>query len=139
MPAIDVCEPEIIRALQKDGWQVLAKPHNIRLDERYLYADFRAGRFTAEGEQTIVVMEVKCFTDPKDDLDEIYKTIGQYSLYRSAMDAAGDSDLPLYLAIPEIAYHRFEAQPELWSALQNSIVKWLIVDTIQEVIFQWLN
>jgi predicted RNA binding protein YcfA (HicA-like mRNA interferase family) len=28
--ALDACEPEIIRALQKDGWVIVRKPHLIR-------------------------------------------------------------------------------------------------------------
>lgn len=139
MTALDSCEPQIIRALEKEGWVVIAKPHNIRLDERYLYADFKASRVTENGPTAIVVMEVKCFTNPLNDLTELYTAIGQYRMYRSGMDSSGDDDIPLYLALPDVAYQRFEAQPDLFKVLRESIVKWVVVNIRQESITQWLD
>ncbi len=139
MTAIDSCEPQIIRALEKVGWLIVAKPHNIRLDERYLYADFKASRVTGNGIVSIVVMEVKCFTNPLHDLSELYTAIGQYRMYRSGMDSSGDTAIPLYLALPDVAYRRFEAQPDLFKVLRDSIVKWVVVDIQKESVTQWLD
>ncbi|NJL43347.1 MAG: hypothetical protein HC935_08680, partial [Pseudanabaena sp. SU_2_4] len=33
----------------------------------------------------IIIVEVKCFTNPKVDLPELYTAIGQYEIYRSAL------------------------------------------------------
>jgi Holliday junction resolvase-like predicted endonuclease len=36
MPAIDACEPQVIRALEKAGWEVLERQFTIRLpDDRH--------------------------------------------------------------------------------------------------------
>lgn len=75
MAAIDSCEPQVIRALQKDGWQILYKPHSIRLSNRQVFADFSVWRI--EGNHTVeaVILEVKCFTDATDDLENFYTAV----------------------------------------------------------------
>jgi hypothetical protein len=40
MSAVDSCEPQVIRALEKDGWHILQKPFRIRITvERTVFAD----------------------------------------------------------------------------------------------------
>lgn len=85
MSALDACEPQIIRALEKDGWQIVAKPYQIKIDRRIVFADFSARHVNGDSEHFIVVMEVKCFTNPKTDLTELYTAIGQYQLYLTAL------------------------------------------------------
>jgi hypothetical protein len=35
--------------------------------------------------EQIIVLEVKCFTNPKTDLQEFYTAIGQYEFYREVL------------------------------------------------------
>lgn len=137
MSAIDACEPQIIRAFEKDGWQIVEKPHAIPFHDRAIFADFRARHLNEDGESYIVVMEVKCFTNPKHDLAEVYTAIGQYQLYAAAMIASEDT-YPLYLAIPYAAYQRFEVEFTFLSAFSRAGVKLVIVDVVQEVVIQWI-
>lgn len=139
MTALDVCEPQIIRALEKDGWQILEKPHQIRVDDRDLFADFSIQHISEDGGIYAVVMEVKCFTNPRQDIPELYTAIGQYRVYRTAMNHDGYENWPLYLALPYDAYNRFADYPTLLAALIEAGVKWIIVDIVQEVVLQWVD
>jgi hypothetical protein len=114
MPAIDQCEPAIIRAFEKQGWKVKNHPFSIRIDEQerisHLYADFRL----RSEDNTIIVVEVKCFPESASFLDEFYRAWGQYEVYRLALINA-EMDFPLYLAVPlhiyQTNFHRsFVAQ-----------------------------
>jgi hypothetical protein len=43
MPRPDDCEPQIIKALEKAGWKLIAHPYTIAsgVEGRYVYADLR--------------------------------------------------------------------------------------------------
>lgn len=133
--ALDSCEPEIIRAFERAGWFVDDKPHHIALNNRDLFADLRLR--SGDNLREIVVIEVKCFNDPDDDLPEIYHATGQYLMYRLAMDTLGDQHIPLYLALPEAAYERFRFEPIFLMLFNQAGVKLVIVDLEREVIVQW--
>lgn len=137
MSALDACEPQIIRALEKDGWQIVAKPHHIIFDERIVFADFSARHVNEDDENFIVVLEVKCFTNPKNDLTELYTAIGQYQLYRAAMLTRNEV-YPLYIAVPYAAYLRFVGEPTLLHAFEITLIKLVIVDIEREEVVQWL-
>jgi predicted metalloprotease with PDZ domain len=136
MSALDACEPQIIHALEKDGWQIVEKPHQIKVDRRIVFADFSARHTNEDGDHYIIVMEVKCFANPKTDLTELYTAIGQYQLYRTAL-LKNDENYPLYLAIPHNAYERFVDNPTLLATFQVTEVKLVVVDIVQEVVVQW--
>jgi hypothetical protein len=74
--AIDACEPQVIRALEKEGWQILAKPYLIVTLVRNLYADLSLQKFQNGSSEQIIVLEVKCFTNPGSDLTEFYTAVG---------------------------------------------------------------
>lgn len=113
MTEIDACEPQIIRALEKAGWQIVEKPHHIVFDERMVFADFSARHINEDHENFIVVIEVKCFTNPK-------------------------QEYPLYIALPNAAYLRFIAEITLLRAFQITQIKLVIVDIEREEVLQWL-
>jgi len=95
----------MIRAFEKVGWRVHEKPYLIRTAKRNLYADFGLQRANEDNLEQIIIMEVKCFTDPQTDLQELYTAIGQYQLYQNALTEHRIA-YPLYLAIPQTAYER---------------------------------
>ena len=81
MPAQDACEPQIIRALEKAGWQMIARTVPIYLEhKRVVYADLSLQR----ERQQIIVVEVKCFSEKRPLLDQFYHAVGQYLFYRNA-------------------------------------------------------
>jgi uncharacterized membrane protein len=62
MSALDACEPQIIRAFEKDGWRIVEKPVRIRISlERMVYADISMERRTNGHAEQIVIIEIKCF------------------------------------------------------------------------------
>lgn len=138
MTGIDTCEPQIIRALEKENWVIQDKPLVLRTGEHTALADFQAQRtLNGTGEQ-IVVIEAKCFTDPRKDLAEFYTAIGQYIFYREAL-IKNQSPLPLYLAMPDTAYKRLMNDSVMQTIIQQVSMKLLIVDIETEEIVQWIT
>ena len=135
MPAIDRCEPQIVRALEKDGWAVIKRHMLIRLGgNRNAFADLQVRK----GINQILIAEVKCFTASPLQLDEVYNAIGQYQVYRNALRLK-HRDEPLYLAIPGYAHMRLAAQPSVWATIQEAMIKLIVVDLVQETIIRWLH
>lgn len=105
MPAIDQCEPQVIRAFEKAGWIIINQPFTIRVAAHEgIIADLRLqSTITAE---EIIVIEVKCFADERSWLDDFYRAVGQYLVYRNGTALLGLSS-PLFLAIPNNVYETF--------------------------------
>jgi hypothetical protein len=138
MAALDSCEPQIIRALQKAGWAILNKPFMLRTDERTVFADFTAQRAVNGSTKQVIVLEVKCFANPQNDLPDLYTAIGQYLFYQAAL-VTRRLMLPVYLALPVQAYERLIRDSTVLAALQQAAIKLLIVDIDGEEIVQWTD
>jgi hypothetical protein len=136
--AIDACEPQVIRALEKDGWQILAKPYVFRLVGRNLFADMSLQRVKEGQIERAIILEVKCFTNPQADLSELYTAVGQYEAYRSALILEKDTT-PIYLSIPLNAYERLIQEPIVPAIFQVAGIKLVVVDIETEEVVQWLN
>lgn len=136
--ALDACEPEIIRALEKDGWRIQDKPYGIPTDDHVLLADFVLQQATAEQVTEILVMEVKCFTNPRYDVQELYTAVGQYQVYRIALDL-NKVEYPLYLALPVEAYQRLVDDRVIAAVFQRLAIKLVIVNILTEEVVQWIN
>lgn len=139
MAALDACEPQMVRALEKDGWKIARKPYTIKTKLRSVFADFSLRRDRDGVRETIVIIEVKCFTHEENDLDELYIAIGQCLVYQTALAQRrmGDKQYPLYLALPEPAYQRFAKDPVLIDAMLATGVKLVVIDVVQEVVVKW--
>ena len=133
MPAIDSCEPQVIRALEKEGWRLYRKPHEIVLPTTTLYADFSITR----QEQEILIIEVKCFPKSASHRQEMYRAIGQYSSYRFSLEVE-KTDLPLYLAVPDFVYDTLLQTEEFQLLLTGLAVKLMVYDLEAEVVKQWI-
>ncbi len=129
MSAIDACEAPIIRALQKSLWQIVSKPFIIRTDSRTVFADLLLQRRVNGNSEQMIVLEVKCFTESKNDLQEFYTAIGQYTFYREAL-ALNQLAVPLYLAMPHPAYERLTSDSAIRAVLSQSMMKIVSVDLI---------
>lgn len=82
MAAIDECEPAIIEAFKKDNWEIDQKPYFIRVHGRgSLLADLKLKRLQEGTIENIIVVEVKCFQNPKNDVQDFYIAQGQYNYY----------------------------------------------------------
>jgi XisH protein len=132
VPALDICHPQVVKALQKAGWVV--SPHPFAIPNRRrnpLLADIRAER----NENQIIIAEVKCFE--KNSLDELYTAIGQYIVYRSLMSKM-PVIFPLYLAIPSTAYYGIFKEIGL-DIVNEMNIKLIVIDRVSEVIELWIN
>lgn len=105
LPALDQCEPQIIRAFEKIGWIIVKKPYPVIIAQKGIRTLF-AYLLLKLGNKFLIVVEVKCFPDSRSIIDELYHTIGQYIMYRNALKLA-QQEMPLYLAIPAPPYIRY--------------------------------
>ncbi len=137
MPAIDSCEPQIIRALQKAGWDVIDKTLPIQLEpKRVVYADLRL-QHTRDGQQ-IIVVEIKCFLATRPLLDEFYHAVGQYLFYRDALTLR-DIHIPIYLAIPAKIHQTLFQRLSVHTTVRNAKIKLIVVDLVTEEVVSWID
>lgn len=134
MPAFDTCHPQVVRALQKDGWQVRDKQRKIRTRLLTVFIDIHASRLTDDQRREVMFVEVKCFSDPDYFPRDLYVALGQYAVYRAVLDE-NQIMLPLYLAIPQDVYNYFESS--IFRALRYYEVNTIVVNVAQEVIVAW--
>lgn len=136
MPAIDQCEPQIIRALAKAGWHILKRQYPLRLgwNRGAVFADLRLQR----GTDQILVVEIKCFPEQLSQLEEFYHAVGQYMLYRNALKINNIQE-PIYLAIPLTIYHTFFQVEAIQSTLEDAKIKLIVVNVDAEEIVAWVN
>jgi hypothetical protein len=135
MPAFDSCHPQIVRALEKEGWDISLDQFLIRIDRNHrVYIDIEAHHAESE---TIMMVEIKCFQDIESETTDLYTAIGQYLIYRNLLERNAIR-IPLYLAVPLEAYSGVFSRMAFPMISQNH-VKMIVVDLEHEVINQWLN
>jgi hypothetical protein len=137
LPALDVCEPQVLRALQKAGWAVVTKPFAIRTNKYTVYADCLLERKQNGHNEQVIILEVKCFTNPQADLQEFYVAVGQYQFYRAAL-AANQSDIAVFLAIPQEAYLRLSKDNAVNVAIRQVNIMLVVIDLILEEVVEWI-
>lgn len=138
MPALDRCEPQVVRALEKQSWRVTDRPYSIRVDEGrggFIYADLRLEH--THRKESIIVVEIKCFAETYSLLDQFYGATGQYAGYRSALTLT-NVHAPVYLAVPSTIYPTFFQKPLVQAILKDIGVKLIIVDLKLEEVVLWL-
>lgn len=139
MPAIDQCEEQVINALETAGWVVTHQPFAIRVDKSragYVYADLRLRQ--ANNDQTIIIVEVKCFSSTRTQLDEFYQAVGQYVSYRNALQVNGIIS-PVYLSVPKAVYQSFFQIPLIEAVVQDTQIKLVVIDLEKEEVIQWIS
>lgn len=136
MPAIDRCEPQVVRALEKAGWVVTDQPYVIHIGEEkaYVYADLQLRH--VEREESIIVVEVKCFARRLRMMQEFEQAIGQIVLYRYAL-ALNRKFTPLYLVVPLPVYETFFQKPLPHMIIGEEGIKMIVVDLATEEIVLW--
>lgn len=132
MPAIDNCEPQIVRAMQKAGWQVTDQPFSIRWRTGYIYADLRMKQ--THDDEVVIIIEVKCFPEKRSTLSDFYQAVGQYILYRQVVK----NEL-IYLALPKVAYDDFFKQNDIQTILHDNKINVIVVNLADEVVSQWIK
>ena len=135
MPAIDSCQPQVIRALEKDGWNVETNSGRFRKDNRAIVIDIRANYGSNGQSRQILLVEVKCFADSSEYTRDLYVAIGQYVVYQAMLNELKNST-SLYLAIPLRAYDDL-FDGVIQRAINDVKIKIIVVDIEREEIVQW--
>lgn len=137
MPRLDSCHNQIVRALEKANWQVGIGPYVLPVpDRRPLQIDIYAYSGDNRNE-TIIIVEAKCFADEGAELNELYTAIGQYLVYRHLLRKMGRTE-NLYLAVPTHAFQNI-IRPLAMPLSSEIQLKMMVVNIEQEVIEQWLD
>lgn len=85
MARLDACHEQVANALRNDGWNVDKTPFGVSTIQRRALIDIRAIRGTNGHTEQILLVEVKCFAQPKSWTNELYTAIGQYLVYRAML------------------------------------------------------
>ncbi len=132
MPAKDFYHDTVVRALSTAGWIVSPKQYRIDLPERKLWIDIFATRSSDR-----ITVEIKGFENIPSPVDYLQAALGQYLLYR-AIIRSQNSNIPLYMAVPQAAFHGIFEESIGQIALKELDV-WLIVfDPIREKVVKWI-
>jgi hypothetical protein len=135
MPALDTCEPQIIRALEKAGWIVTHQPFAIRVaKDEGVFADVRLQH--ADHANVIIVVEIKCFSEKRSLLDTFYHAVGQYLVYRNAL-MLKHMEADLYLTVPKTVFEDFFQRLSVQSVVKDAKIKLIVIDFEREEITQW--
>ncbi len=135
MPALDQCEPQIIRALEKKGWVLEAQPRTLLAPDVNLYADL--GMRSPDNKRGIVI-EVKCFPPGRSKLDELYRAVGQYLMYETVLELMGVSQ-PVFIAVPNRIYADLLQRESVQKMLARAKIKMIVVSIEMETVEQWIN
>ena len=137
MPIRDSCHQQVMNALRKASWIVEESQVFLRADGLTFFADIQAQHINGSVQQ-IIIVEVKCFSDERFDQDELYRAIGQYLIYRSALQLRAPQ-LPLYLAVPSLVYERLFREVVVQQVVRDSQIRLIVVDIELEEIIQWVG
>jgi hypothetical protein len=134
VPAKDRYHDTVVRALTKGGWTVTAQQVAVAVPGRRLWIDLRA---VMASDSLVVLIEVKGFEKMPSPVDYLASVVGQYVLYRAALDLVGLST-PLYLAVPVAAYEGILGETLGKQAVETAGIRIMLFDPIMEEIIQWI-
>ena len=106
MGAKDRFHDTVKRALEKDGWTIVANPLQFKFGNVKFEVDLAADRLiVAEREAEKIAVEVKSFLRAS-TITDFYAALGQFLSYRLGLRET-EPDRVLYLAVPDDTYQRF--------------------------------
>jgi hypothetical protein len=136
MPAIDSCEPQMMRALQKLGWSVQDRPYFMRAGTLTFFADLRLYKGSNGTGARIIIIEVKCNLD--NSQDELYRAVGQYIFYRMALRLK-KLDFTIYIALPDDVYRELIANKVIASVFEEMGMKLVVINLKREEVVEWIG
>ena len=137
MPKFDMCQLQVERALQKDGWQIAQKGWYIDDDfTNVLYIDIVATRQNNGSPSQTIYVEVKCFGTPRSTPD-LHRAFGQFITYRAILKQEGFSE-QLVMAVPESSFADY-FNPAILAVAKAHEIKLLVIDLERERVVRWIN
>jgi len=136
MPNQDKYHETVLQCLVRDGWTIVKEQEYISIGSyhetnRRLYIDIKA----RHDSDILVLIEVKGLE--RSPVHELMELLGQYLIYKIALDQLG-IDIPLYMAIPIIAYQDIIQHILGQEMLHLYSVPLLVFDPILEEIVEWI-
>jgi hypothetical protein len=131
MPNKDTYHDVTIQVLRADGWRIVREHALVSTDTRRLFIDILAERLS---DQSRALFEVKDFDSP---VETLAIALGKYQLYQYALQFSG-LDVPLFLAVPQLAYQGILSESIGLYASQLAKFKLMIFDPHSMRINQWI-
>lgn len=136
MPNEDRYHPVVLQCLKKAGWSIVKEQEYISIgthndSNRRLYIDIKAQR----DDEQLALIEVKGLE--RSPVHELMELLGQYLIYRMALDYLA-IEIPLYIAISEIAYQDIIQHVLGQEMMSRHAVPLLVFDPVKEEILKWI-
>jgi Holliday junction resolvase-like predicted endonuclease len=134
VPAKDRYHDVVVRALQKDGWTIIAEQIAVSMPARRLWIDIRAQK---EAQNALILVEVKGFETLASAVAYLADAIGQCVLYQAILEYVGITD-PLYMAVPAAAFTGILGEEIGRQAIRKAQIRVIVFDAEQEEIVRWI-
>jgi XisH protein len=134
VPAKDRYHDVVVRALQKDGWTIMAEQIALSMPARRLWIDIRAQK---EAQNALILVEVKGFETLASAVAYLADAIGQCVLYQAILEYVGITD-PLYMAVPAAAFAGILGEEIGRQAIRKAQIRVIVFDVEQEEIVRWI-
>jgi hypothetical protein len=134
VPAKDRYHDVVVRALQKDGWTIVAEQIALSMPARRLWIDIRAQK---EAQNALILVEVKGFETLASAVAYLADAIGQCVLYQAILEYVGITD-PLYMAVPAAAFAGILGEEIGRQAIRKAQIRVIVFDAEQEEIVRWI-
>jgi hypothetical protein len=133
VPAKDRYHDAVVRALTRDGW-IVDEQYTVIVEPRVMYIDIHAIHRSRNQE---ICVEIKGFRNMPSELRYLESTVGQYVLYRAALNAV-NLQFPLYLAVPHTAYDGILSEPIGQSVIQYANISVMLFNLETEEVVEWI-
>ena len=135
--ARDLFHKIVKTALEKEGWKITHDPYHLRYGIADLYIDLAAEQaIAAEKDNQKIAVEIKSFVGSS-TISEFHTALGQFLNYRIVLEATGETDRQLFLAVPKDVYLTFLQFEPAAIVIERYNISLLIYDPNNERIDQW--
>lgn len=136
--AKDLYHGTVRTALEKDGWTITRDPLTLRIGKRDVFVNLGAKKLiAAQREGKKIAVEIKSFIS-KSFIKDLENALGQYILYLKVLSKL-DPERLLYLAVEQQVYINFFSEEIVQILLEDSLIKLIIFDSIQEIVTKWID
>jgi hypothetical protein len=134
LPAKDKYHDTVIRALQKEGWEIISEQVRLSAARRRLWVDMQAEK----SEQALVILiEVKGFEMPS-LVDYLASAVGKYVVHTALLEVSGITT-PLYMAVPLAAYQGILSENIGLLVRRKADLKLMVFDPVSEELVTWIH
>ena len=138
MAAKDKFHDAVKHGLIKDGWTITDDPLTLKIEGINISIDLGAEKLlAAEKEGHKIAVEIKSFLSHS-PLTDFHAALGQFLNYRLFLSEE-EPDRELFLAVPIETYKNFFQKEIIQKSLKAHDLKFIVYDSISEVIDLWIE